>query len=228
MGRLYRMRMDNVSVMQCGLDEAGRGPVIGPMVIAMVCGDSNQMQAIGARDSKILSPARREALYADITKIAESVNISIISAEIITAEMSYLTLNEIEHSRYLALIMKAKYPVYVDAFDVDAARLEKRLARESGHEVHALHRADSTLAIVSGASIVAKVERDKIIRDLHREYGYFGSGYPSDPRTVAFLKKCIADHVDVSKIVRKEWATWKRLVGGRTQKDLSSDYTSVI
>jgi ribonuclease HII len=214
--------------MQCGLDEAGRGPVIGPMVIAMVCGDSNKLAAAGARDSKILSPSRREALYDDINKIAESISVSLVSVESINSEMSHVTLNEIEHSRYLALIMKAQYPVFVDAFDVDAARLQNRLSHESGHEIHALHRADSIYPIVSAASIVAKVERDNIIKDLHGEYGDFGSGYPSDPRTVAFLKKCIADQKDISKIVRKEWATWKNLVGGRAQKDLRSNYTNVI
>ncbi|MGC8514948.1 MAG: ribonuclease HII [Thermoplasmata archaeon] len=214
--------------MQCGLDEAGRGPVIGPMVIAMVCGDADQLAAIGVRDSKILSPARREALYADIKRIAESVTFSVVSVAEINAEMIHQTMNEIEHSRYLALIRKAKYPVFVDAFDVDVSRLENRLSMESGHEIHAMHRADSTFAIVSAASIVAKVERDSFIEELHKEYGDFGSGYPSDPRTVAFLKKCISNKIDVSKIVRKEWATWKKLVGVGSQKDLRSDYTSVI
>ena len=214
--------------MQCGLDEAGRGPVIGPMVIAMVCGEADQIEAIGARDSKVLSPARREALYAVIKRIAESVTFSVVSVAEINAEMIYQTMNEIEHSRYLALIRKANYPVFVDAFDVDASRLENRLTKESGHEIHAMHRADSTFAVVSAASIVAKVERDNIIEELHREYGDFGSGYPSDPRTVVFLKKCISNKIDVSKIVRKEWSTWKKLVGGGSQKDLRSDYTSVI
>ena len=76
--------------------------------------------------------------------------------------------------------------------------------------------------------LLAKVERDNIIEELHREYGDFGSGYPSDPRTIAFLRKCISDKKDVSRIVRREWATWKKLVGGGSQKDLRSDYTSVI
>ena len=214
--------------MQCGLDEAGRGPVIGPMVIAMVCGDSDQLAAIGARDSKILSPARRETLYAVIKRVAESVTFSVVSVAEINSEMIHQTMNEIEHSRYLALIRKANYPVFVDAFDVDASRLENRLSRESGHVIHAMHRADSTFAVVSAASIVAKVERDNIIEELHKEYGDFGSGYPSDPRTVAFLRKCVSDKKDVSRIVRREWATWKKLVGGGSQKDLRSDYTSVI
>ncbi len=212
--------------MQCGLDEAGRGPVIGPMVIAMVCGDGEEFSLIGARDSKILSPARRGTLYVEIKRIAESVSVSVVTAEEINAEMSYQTINEIEHSRYLSLIRNAKYPVYVDAFDVDAGRLESRLSNESGHEIHALHRADSIFPVVSAASIIAKVERDRIIEELHNEYGDFGSGYPSDPRTVAFLKKCIADRIDISKIVRKQWITWRRLAGG-VQKDLRTNYTSV-
>ena len=73
--------------MQCGLDEAGRGPVIGPMVIAMVCGDADQLAAIGARDSKILSPARRKALYAVIKRIAESVTFSVVSVAETTAKL---------------------------------------------------------------------------------------------------------------------------------------------
>lgn len=214
-------------MMQCGLDEAGRGPVIGPMVIAMVCGDSDKLAGLGVKDSKLLSPARREALLLSIENSAESVRVRIVSVAEINMEMRQATMNEIEHSRYLDLIMKAKYPAYVDAFDVNAERLEARLSRESGREVHAMHRADSIYAVVSAASIVAKVKRDSLVREIEKEYGHFGSGYPSDPRTIGFLKRCIADKVDVSGIVRREWITWKRLQGAEIQKDLGDHYTNI-
>ncbi len=212
---------------QCGLDEAGRGPVIGPMVIALVCGDASEIAGLGVKDSKLLSPSRREALFPAIKEIADCVEVRIVSVAEINTEMQQFTMNEIEHSRYLDLIMKVKYPAYVDAFDVNAERLETRLSRESGHEVHAMHRADSIYAVVSAASIIAKVTRDRLVREIAMEFGDFGSGYPSDPRTIEFLKTCIANRIDVSGIVRTEWITWKRLQSAGMQKDLGANYTRI-
>ena len=205
---------------QCGLDEAGRGPVIGPMVVAIVCCDPVQIKEIGVRDSKKLSPERRSYLLDQILSESVCVEIEIISAAAINREMQSRTLNEIEYERFLALIKKCGNDAYVDAFDVDPERLSRRLSTDSGYRIKAEHGADDKYPSVSAASIIAKVTRDREIEKLHETYGDFGSGYPSDPRTVIFLKQSIIDGKNIADIVRREWKTWKNLTLGKNQKFL--------
>jgi ribonuclease HII len=98
--------------------------------------------------------------------------------------------------------------VYVDAFDVREDRLQARMRLDSGREVICRHRADKLFPEVSAASIIAKVARDSEIEKLHEKYGNFGSGYPSDPRTVKFLEDAIRNGTNIGEIVRKKWKTY--------------------
>ena len=205
---------------QCGLDEAGRGPVIGPMVVAIVCCDPLQIKEIGVRDSKKLTPERRSYLFDRIMETSICVEIETIPSTVINGEMQYRTLNEIEYDRFLSLIRKCGKDAYVDAFDVDPERLSRRLSTESGFKIIAEHGADDRYPSVSAASIIAKVTRDREIENLHEIYGDFGSGYPSDPATVKFLKQSLKNGINIDHIVRKEWKTWKDLTSGKKQKFL--------
>ena len=205
---------------QCGLDEAGRGPVIGPMVVAIVCCDPLQIKEIGVRDSKKLTTERRSYLFDRIMASSICVEIETIPSTVINGEMQYRTLNEIEYDRFLSLIRKCGKDAYVDAFDVDPERLSRRLSTDSGFKIIAEHGADDRYPSVSAASIIAKVTRDREIENLHEIYGDFGSGYPSDPATVKFLKQSLQNGINIEDIVRKEWKTWKDLTSGKKQKFL--------
>ena len=198
----------------CGVDEAGRGPVIGPLVVALVCGSNKALQNIGARDSKTLSPASRERLFFDIQKIASEVSYRIIPPDEINRRMDSQSLNEIEEDTYASLIVNSsgRERVYVDSFDVLPERLQHKLSSITKREVICRHHADSMFPVVSAASIVAKVIRDSEIRKLSEKYGNFGSGYPSDPRTVRFLTEALRNGLDISGIVRKHWSTYRRIL----------------
>ncbi|MEM0155671.1 MAG: ribonuclease HII [Thermoplasmataceae archaeon] len=196
---------------QCGIDEAGRGPVLGPMVIAMVCADVKDLESLGVRDSKQLSPAVRNKMFRGIMDIADQVEVTIINPPEINKLMKKISLNEIEYLHYANLIRKASGNIYIDCFDVLTARAEERFFIETGKKVVCEHKADQKYASVSSASIIAKVTRDSEIDKLRNRYGEIGSGYPSDPYTVRFLRKAIRDGRDLSEIVRTQWSTYKRI-----------------
>jgi len=205
---------------QCGIDEAGRGPVIGPMVMAMVCGDPAELRKAGVRDSKELTPVRREMLFQRLDDLNFRKSFIIISPSEINGMMERVTLNDIEHHFALELLQNAECEVYVDSFDVNPERLSRSLSSESGKKVFCAHRADSTYPSVSAASIVAKVIRDREVRALSEKYGEIGSGYPSDPRTINFLRASIENKVDLSKIVRVKWKTYQNLLSSAKNKTL--------
>ncbi len=207
-------------MLECGLDEAGRGPVIGPLVISVVCADPAILMEIGVNDSKVLSPSRREALYHRIKDVSKHYRIEVVTATTINSRMRETTLNEIEYQYFRSLIDDCGNDAYVDAFDVDEERLSNRLSRDTGFTVVAKHKGDQLYQSVMAASILSKVTRDRIVREISSEYGEVGSGYPSDPRTIDFLMKALDSGLDVSNIVRVEWKTWKELVRKRKQRDI--------
>ena len=200
---------------ECGIDEAGRGPLIGPMVMAIVCGDSNDLKRIGVADSKKLSPSRREFIYLKLAGFKQ--NYVIISSGEIDTYVKDKKLNVMEELYSLQLI--SSFPesqkVYVDSFDVNEGRLENKLRLASGREVICRHHADDTYAQVSAASIVAKVVRDREIDKLHDKFGNFGSGYPSDPRTINFVENAIKNNINIDSIVRHEWKTYKNMFNSK-------------
>lgn len=103
--------------------------------------------------------------------------------------------------------------VYIDAPDVNPRRfteeLEAMLTRRP--RIVAEHKADANYAVVSAASIIAKVERDRDIAALWEVHGNFGSGYPSDPDTIAFLEAWMKSNAEQPEFARKSWKTWKRV-----------------
>ncbi len=196
---------------QCGIDEAGRGPVIGPMVIALVCGEKETLKSIGVKDSKLLSPNGRERLFHLIERSACKVSVDIIQSSTLNEMMRQMSLNEIEYVHYSKLITQAEGDIFLDCFDTLTERAERRFKSETGKSVVCEHKADAKYPAVSAASIIAKVTRDREIEKIKEQYGEVGSGYPSDPRTIDFLKREISRGTDISGIVRTEWATFRRI-----------------
>ncbi len=207
-----------------GADEAGRGCLIGPLVIAIASVKKNneyEIQRLGAKDSKKLSPQMREKLYGELKSICKFTLVK-ITAEELNEIMKKHSLNEIEAIKIAGAISGKKYhTLYVDSPDTVEERFEKRIRSHTSDKLKIVssHRADAKFPIVSAASIAAKVERDKEIEKIKKEVGYdFNSGYTSDPITIDYVKENLHNK-KLRKYLRTRWETLKRL----TQRKLS-DY----
>lgn len=202
--------------MICGVDEAGRGPVIGPLVVCGVAVESDaELRAIGVRDSKKLSASRRAEMEPRIRSIAR-VEVVEVQAEEIDVLRESMTMNELE-ARVFATIIERLSPetAYVDAADADEAELGRMVQAQlrCGALMHSRHRADETFPVVSAASVVAKVARDARVREIEAEIGRpIGSGYTSDPKTVSFLRGWIGEKGSLPPHTRRSWATSQNLM----------------
>ena len=200
-----------------GIDEAGRGPVIGPMVIAAVVVREDKLDGLssmGVKDSKKLSPSRRRELFEAIKEWVDEVAVLKLSPEVVGDPNS--NLNELEVRSFAKVLNSLSIKpsvIYADAADVDAKRFGRALRNNLSYDavVIAEHRADDRYPVVSAASIVAKVIRDHEVEKLREEYGDLGSGYPSDPRTRKFLEDYLREHGEFPPIVRKSWKTLEKI-----------------
>jgi ribonuclease HII len=204
-----------------GVDEAGRGCVVGPLVVAGVAVKTENMQLLaelGVKDSKLLTAKKREALYPEIIKLTENHHIiKLPPAQIDKVVRSSRTLHKLNRleAQTMAKIIEALKPdeAYVDAADV----LEKRFGNHISEclrcktKVVSEHKADRTYPIVSAASIIAKVERDGEIAKLRVKYGDFGSGYLTDEKTMVFLKALLDKNGDYPSCIRKSWKPAQKL-----------------
>jgi ribonuclease HII len=208
-----------------GVDDAGRGAVIGPLVIAGVvleADDLPKLKEIGAKDSKLLSPHRREILSVEIRKIVKKYAVLKLQPDEIDAVVrsgrKLHKLNWLE-AYTMARVIDTLKPdkVYVDASDVLEERFKQHILECLSFKVDIVseHKADRNYVAVSAASIIAKVERDKEISLLAQVYGDFGSGYPSDPRTMHFLEKLMESTDEYPEFVRKSWKPAKKVKDGR-------------
>ncbi len=210
--------------MQCGVDEAGKGPVLGPMVVAAVsCEPDTDLTSLGVRDSKALTPGKREALLIKIEEICK-INIITVGPDRIDFRGKSVTMNDCV-ARAHAAAARPFHPefLYLDACDVIPERFGETVKKMLPYEcrVIAAHHADSIYPVVSAASIVAKVYRDRSIKVLSKEYGEIGSGYPSDPLTIQFLTRYIMTHNVPPPCARKSWKTVDTLLKKNSQKKLS-------
>lgn len=200
----------------CGADEAGRGPVIGPMVVAAVKVDSEDfLREIGVRDSKKCAPQRREKL-AKLIKENCDYQLAVIAPEEIDWMREEMTLNEIEVEVFAGVLNRlgtAGCEIYLDAADVNEERfgeeIGKRLDRRPARII-AKHGGDDMFPVVSAASIIAKVARDAEIERIKEELGEIGSGYPADPITKDFLQRWVKEHGDLPPHTRRSWKTAKK------------------
>ena len=211
--------------MICGVDEAGKGPVLGPLVVAAVAVDNaKDIQDLGVKDSKLLTPAKRKEL-AKIIKNKFSFAVEIIEAERVDEYRRQNKLNDLNREAFEKLISKLDPKVaYVDAADVNEHRfgkqIKEKLTNENDTDVISMHKADAKIDVVAAASIIAKETRENEIRKLKKEIGDFGSGYPSDERTIKFLKSFYADNGKWPTGTRKSWKTVERIRPVKTLDDL--------
>lgn len=203
--------------MICGIDEAGRGPIIGPLVICGLAVERDDLlRQLGVRDSKKLTKAKREELCPKIERIASGIEIIEVSASEIDALRQELTLNQLEAKLFASIIQKlAPVVAYVDAADVNAERFGEEILQELDFKVNVIsqHGADDAYPVVSAASILAKVRRDARVAEIEREIGEpIGSGYASDPTTVNFIESWLKRNGELPPYVRKSWDTTSRLL----------------
>ena len=202
-----------------GIDEAGKGPVLGPMCVAGVLIHETKVDVlsrIGVRDSKQLSPKRREVLAEDIKKIADKYFILEVSPFQIDELRKIMTMNEIMVLCYSRVLeeLRPKH-AFVDAADVIAERFGENLrTRYSGDiMITSEHQADVKYPIVSAASILAKVQRDMLVKQLGENTGVdIGSGYPVDQKTISFLEGWVQEHGSLPYFARSSWETSKRIL----------------
>jgi ribonuclease HII len=214
-----------------GLDEAGRGSVIGPLVVGGFClteSVSATLRERGVRDSKQLTAARREEVYDDLARCGEMRSVA-LPPRTIDRWVRHGRLNQLELAAFAEIVVElAPDVVYVDACDPNAERFGRQLAALSGGGVPvvARHRADETEPIVGAASIVAKVRRDRAIEALRRRLGDgVGSGYPSDPTTRAFVDGTVRAGGRCPAWLRESWAPVQRVKRSRSARTLD-EFTS--
>lgn len=207
-----------------GVEEAGRGPVIGPMVMAICAIDENkiaELVMLGVKDSKLIKPKNREAMFNKIQELCES-EITIIGPQEIDDNLNNpdMNLNRLEGVISAKLINKVhadKVILDCPSNNIPAYREYVKSFVKRDVEIIAEHKADLNHTIVGAASILAKVTRDRIIEEYKKEIGHeFGSGYPSDPRTILFLK----NNWDKYDFFRKTWSTYKKVAQAKGQKGL--------
>lgn len=209
-----------------GIDEAGRGSVIGPMVIGGVLIDEaneEKLAKIGVRDSKELTPAQRERMATQIKKVAKDWVTVRITAKEIDELRKKKNLNVIEAEKMAEIIklMKADR-AYVDAPQVSTDKFKNVLLHlaKNHTEIITENYADKKYKTVSAASIIAKVDRDAEVEKIKKEVGFdFGVGYSHDARSIEFVKKCLREkkHLDY---IRHSWTTVQELKGKRKQKKI--------
>lgn len=207
-----------------GVEEAGRGPVIGPMVMAICAIDEekiSELEIIGVKDSKLIAPKNREIMFDKIKKLCQH-EIMIISPEEIDAALTdpNMNLNKLEgviSAKLIAKINANKVILDCPSNNIPAYRDYVTSFIKKDIEIIAEHKADLNYIIVGAASILAKVTRDRIIEYYKKEIGHdFGSGYPSDPKTIMFLK----ENWNKYDFFRKTWATYKKVAQSQSQKGL--------
>lgn len=204
-----------------GVDEAGRGSVIGPLVVAGVLFDEVDLPKLvdlGVKDSKLLSPQKRKILAKQVRELAVNCHVVFLSPveidKVVETGKKLHKLNRFEAQAMAKVISILKPDVgYVDASDVIADRFGEHILEclDFSLKIVSEHKADLNYPIVSAASIIAKVERDLVIYRLQQKHGCIGCGYPTDPKTTKFLGDWIKKFGSYPDFVRKSWKTSKRV-----------------
>ena len=201
--------------------------MIGPLVIAGISFDPTGLESIrneGITDSKKLSVQKRETLYTKILQSAVSVFVCRISPITIDNYVNYKKLNVLE-SRFMTIIadnLRAD-KIIIDACDVKPDRFKQSVLKNltsKSVKIYCFHKADTDNLIVSAASIIAKVTRDREIKKIEETLcKKIGSGYPSDPSTKLFLRNHLFDSEN-KKYIRFSWSPVKNMINECAQTKL--------
>lgn len=214
-----------------GIDEAGRGPCFGPMTMAIAVIEKNKQKSLksdGVKDSKDILPNKRNFLFNSIKKDLIEYYVDTVDPLQINDEMVKNNLNEIEAMHVADLINKVKTKVdcfYVDSPDATKGKFELRIRKYLKKEKEKVkivseNKADSKYVVVGAASILAKVTRDNEIEKIKKDYGDFGSGYPSDPKTKAYLKQYVDNNKTLPPFSRIFWKTCTKALEDIQQEKL--------
>jgi ribonuclease HII len=207
-----------------GADEAGRGPALGSMFAAAVAVDDPAAVPEGVDDSKDLSRERREELAATLraddrvrTAVAEITSERIDAPD---ADMNALTVDA--QARALRDVVREDESGVVDACDTSEERFARRVgdAVDADVDLAAEHGADEAYPVVSAASVLAKVARDRHVDALTEQYGAVGSGYPSDPTTREFLREYVRERGELPDCARESWQTCADALAAAEQSGL--------
>jgi ribonuclease HII len=211
-----------------GIDEAGRGSLVGPLVVGAFCIASDRLDdlvELGAKDSKLLTPAAREKVYDGLAQLGTLAHVA-LAPRVVDLSVARGKLNALEVETFARLIRQLGPDVaYVDACDTNQWRFGLRVGRLAGAGVRVIarHHADRDYPIVGAASIVAKVRRDRALARLRQSLGAdLGSGYPSDPKTVEFVRAALASRATTPSWVRGSWTTMQRVKPPRPARTLDS------
>ena len=208
-----------------GVDEAGRGSVIGPLVVAGIGVKESKLPLIRGlklRDSKTLSRTSRRQLYSKIVGVADYICVCVLSTNEIDESVRLKGLNKLEAEAMAAVISDIQPDnVYVDCCDVKPFRytslLETYITSSRVYKLYSFHHADALNAVVSAASIVAKVIRDSEIYEIRKTHRNIGSGYPSDRLTINFIKDWVLRFGEAPNFVRKSWRPVKLILKESTR-----------
>ena len=209
-----------------GIDEAGRGPVIGPMVIAgIMINEEDEYLLEEAKDSKLVLHKKRLQLdkkFKENDKI--DYKIIVIEPEIIDAAVlsGELNLNWLEAHKQAEIINEMQPDkAIIDCPSINCEAYEKylrELIENKNIQLIVEHKADINYKVVSAASILAKVEREKQMNLIREKYGDCGPGYPSNQKTQDFVKN---NWNKYPTIFRKSWSTYKKCANPEKQKTLT-------
>ncbi|MDD5699870.1 MAG: ribonuclease HII [Candidatus Nanoarchaeia archaeon] len=219
-------------MLKLGIDEAGRGPVIGPLVIAGCLIDESveaKFKKIGVKDSKQLTRKKREELEGEIKNSAETFEIMIIPPlEIENKNEHGILLNELEAIAAAEIINKinkgfGEIKVIIDCPNPNTENWRQlvlsKIKEKSNLQLVCEHKADVNHIATSAASVLAKCVRDKEMACLKEKFGEVGSGYCHDPVTIKFIEENMKKY-EHDGIFRKTWSTWKNAMAKISQKEL--------
>ena len=216
------IRRSNSGILIGGVDEAGRGSILGPLVVAGISirkSKISKLRQIGVKDSKMLSPKSRANLFNLVMDMADSLCINIISCAMVDYSVFLNRLNQLEAETMASVINSIQADkVYIDSCDVNPCRfrdyIESRLLLSSSSsskpKLYSMHHADSLNVVVSAASIVAKIVRDKQIQEIRNTHHNIGSGYPSDWKTMLFIRGWVSKYKCAPHFARKSWSPLKK------------------
>ncbi len=209
-----------------GIDEAGKGSVIGPLVICGALFEKNKirkLKEIGVKDSKLLSPKRREELYKELRKIAKKIKvIKVPPGEIDKRAEVCTNLNILEAIKFARIINELKPDLaIIDCPSPNPRKFREILNRYLEHKckLKLENYADRRYKVVGAASIIAKVIRDREIRKIEKIVGKeLGNGYPHDEKAIEFVRN--ANEFE-RKFIRRSWQTFIRIRKEKEQRKLS-------
>jgi ribonuclease HII len=195
--------------------------LLGPIIVAGICVSKKSISEMikkGIKDSKLLTPKKRQILFGHVVSIAESICICRINIAEIDFHVFKNNLNTLEAEAMAITISNMKSDkTYVDSCDVNPSRYQRTISsflKRNSTKLISMHHADKLNVVVSGASIIAKVIRDSEITKIRVKYGDIGSGYPSDKKTIEFVRQWFRQKNEIPPFARKSWKPAQMILSG--------------